>query len=755
MRNIYLLSLKTVFLLAVLIGGLSHGQLYIIAPEFINPNDVSNNGVVTVSSTTGNYMWTEENGLVTINTISNGYLNAGNAKVSNDGTKIAATVTNPDTNLNEVGLYDVATGTWTYLGGIGGESDGGIASAWGISGDASTIVGLGWVNAGTAHAIKGTASGGMVDMGSTVSDRSSRANDVSFDGSVIVGWQDGESGFRQGAVWDIDGNQTLLFDNDGFEVSEAGAVSDNGVWVVGGGLVFDAWKWSEDTGIQSIPHPDAGMFFRGSSTAVNEDGSIVLGYYRAWPGPPMFGEGFIWTEATGRITLNDYVDGLGVDRMGISLNLPLGISPDGTMIVGNGVDANNTVVAFMVKLPGATEDCEAVDVPYYQDFETVIAPEMPECTSIENAGNGNDWETYTGTDGDFNGTYLRYRWNASNSANAWFYTQGINLTAGTNYKITYDYGTESAGTFPESLKVAYGTSAEHTSMTTVLADHPQIFTAESAVTNEVIFTPDTDGVYYFGFNAYSDANMFYLYVDNIKVELATEEPGDEYCEPVLDCTDGDVITNVTFEGINNDTACSENGYGNYTDQLANVVSGETYPISVTVGDGWDFESVSVWIDYDNSQTFDESEFTYIGTGSAGPVTGTVSIPAEIAEGQYRMRVRVAAVGEADATWDMSCDEDQVYGETEDYTVNVGQLGINNLNSFDLSYHPNPVKDVLNFNSDKNILNISVYNLAGQEILSNAKLTNKQLNLASLVPGTYVFRVTLEGGKTQTFKIIKK
>src|SRR5690606_25712174 len=255
-----------------------------------------------------------------------------------------------------------------------------------------------------------------------------------------------------------------------------------------------------------------------------------------------------------------------------------------------------------------------------------------------------------------------------NSANAWFYTQGINLTAGTNYKITYDYGTESAGTFPESLKVAYGTSAEHTSMTTVLADHPQIFTAESAVTNEVIFTPDTDGVYYFGFNAYSDANMFYLYVDNIKVELATEEPGDEYCEPVLDCTDGDVITNVTFEGINNDTACSENGYGNYTDQLANVVSGETYPISVTVGDGWDFESVSVWIDYDNSQTFDESEFTYIGTGSAGPVTGTVSIPAEIAEGQYRMRVRVAAVGEADATWDMSCDEDQVYGETEDYTV---------------------------------------------------------------------------------------
>lgn len=147
---------------------------------------------------------------------------------------------------------------------------------------------------------------------------------------------------------------------------------------------------------------------------------------------------------------------------------------------------------------------------------------------------------------------------------------------------------------------------------------------------------------------------------------------DDYCQPFLDCTDGDMITNVTFEGINNDTQCSEDGYGDYTDLEANVSAGGTYTISVTVGDGWTYESVSVWIDYDNSSTFDQNEFTYVGTGSDEPLSADITIPEDVEEGSYRMRVRIAAVGEDAATWDMACDESQGFGETEDYTVNVGE-----------------------------------------------------------------------------------
>src|SRR5690606_25194896 len=114
-----------------------------------------------------------------------------------------------------------------------GSSDGHSSSAWGFSGNGQIVVGLGWVNAGLAHAIKWSEETGLVDMGSTVEGSSSRANAANYDGSIIVGWQDAESGFRQAAVW-VDDVQNLIFDNEGNAVGEAGAISDDGNWVVGG-----------------------------------------------------------------------------------------------------------------------------------------------------------------------------------------------------------------------------------------------------------------------------------------------------------------------------------------------------------------------------------------------------------------------------------------------------------------------------------------------------------------------------------------
>lgn len=82
------------------------------------------------------------------------------------------------------------------------------------------------------------------------------------------------------------------------------------------------------------------------------------------------------------------------------------------------------------------------------------------------------------------------------------------------------------------------------------------------------------------------------------------------------------------------------------------------------------------------------------------------------------------------------------------------MGISDLNSSGLTLYPNPVKDILNFNSKTQIQNISAYNLAGQQVIS-AKATNGQLNVSSLASGVYVFQITLEGGKIETYKIIKK
>ena len=162
-----------------------------------------------------------------------------------------------------------------------------------------------------------------------------------------------------------------------------------------------------------------------------------------------------------------------------------------------------------------TTPCLPTTVPYLQDFESVTVPALPDCTSIQNVGTGHNWDTNNTSGQGFTGKFLRYDYNTSNAANAWFYTQGIELEAGVEYVISYDYGNNSTS-YTEKLKVAYGTSAANTAMTTQLADHPTINQGAKQY-NEVVFSPASTGVYYFGFHAYSNSNQWTLRLDNIHI----------------------------------------------------------------------------------------------------------------------------------------------------------------------------------------------------------------------------------------------
>ena len=162
-----------------------------------------------------------------------------------------------------------------------------------------------------------------------------------------------------------------------------------------------------------------------------------------------------------------------------------------------------------------TTSCSTTAPPYTQDFESVTTPAIPACTSIQNAGTGNNWTTNSPSNYGFTSKALRYSYNSSNAANAWFFTQGLTLTTGTTYKLTYKYG--SAG-FDESLKVNIGTSPSAAAMITNLADHPLVTT--SPLTNTVYFTVPSNDTYYVGYNAYSIADQFYLFVDDINIIVA-------------------------------------------------------------------------------------------------------------------------------------------------------------------------------------------------------------------------------------------
>lgn len=157
--------------------------------------------------------------------------------------------------------------------------------------------------------------------------------------------------------------------------------------------------------------------------------------------------------------------------------------------------------------------------------------------------------------------------------------------------------------------------------------------------------------------------------------LVTLTPSNQcYCiPPISDCTDGDVITNVTLAALNNSSTCSTDGYANYTNDLTitipDIYQGIPNPISVTAGGGIYDEVVAAWVDYDHSGTFDASEYSPIGGTTGGTINANLNVSPTAVLGNTRMRVRVQFLGDFAAT-DACSPAFLDFGETEDYTVNI-------------------------------------------------------------------------------------
>ncbi|SDQ71374.1 Por secretion system C-terminal sorting domain-containing protein [Chryseobacterium soldanellicola] len=383
MRKFYKIRILFLFAFLVLNISLLNAQLTVMATGNYTIGGISDNGVVSMHTSSGTiYKWDSANGLVQIGNISNGYPAAGRTLITADGSKIASSITNAGTNFNEISTYNTGSSTWTNLGGLVPTGwDGSVSSTWGMSPNGNTIVGLGWINAGTAHAVKWTAQNGMTDLGSMIANRSSRANAVNADGSVIVGWQDQADGFRSGAKW-VDGVGSFITDINGNSVGEAGDVSADGNTIIGMNTP-EPYVWNSTTGLTYITHPNSSAFFRGGATGISADGSKVIGFFRPFPGPPMTGEGFFWTAAGGRVNLNDYATNLGINTQGVTMSLPLAISQDGKKIAGVGMNAANQIVAFYLDL---TEYLSTSDVVKTKNTISIYPNPVEDIIYIKKAG---------------------------------------------------------------------------------------------------------------------------------------------------------------------------------------------------------------------------------------------------------------------------------------------------------------------------------------------------------------------------------
>lgn len=339
MRKIY----STMILICGL--GFANSQVFNTG-SYATMTDVSNTGVAVGNVMYGfHVLWNEGGGTVNIGEISGNEPISGTTNISSDAKFISGTMTNPESGKNEMARYNTVTNTWSYLGSLDPASDG--SSAWGMTSDGSTVVGLAMVSGWVGHAAKWNQTTGLVDMGSTVPDRSTRANGINDDGTVVVGWQDDDYGNRFSVYWK--NNEQNFIQNNGQNVmGEGQAVTPDGKTIVGTNEEAAAFLWNETDGYTAINHPDP--MYVGGASGVSDDGKTVVGFFRPWGSPATAGEGFIWTKETGSINLNEYVANLGYDNLGITFALPLGISPNGKYIVGLGKN-NSDLVGFVIKLP--------------------------------------------------------------------------------------------------------------------------------------------------------------------------------------------------------------------------------------------------------------------------------------------------------------------------------------------------------------------------------------------------------------------
>ncbi len=172
--------------------------------------------------------------------------------------------------------------------------------------------------------------------------------------------------------------------------------------------------------------------------------------------------------------------------------------------------------------------CVAASVPYLEDFEGITAPAVPACFAVQDLNAATTWTGFNNTglppiQTASSGTKsIRYSYSSTLPADDWFFMQGINLTAGTTYRLNFKYKASDGPTYVEKLEVKYGTSANAAAMTagTLLTDNNiNNALADPFRDGQADFTPTATGVYYIGFHCTSIADRGYLYIDDISVAL--------------------------------------------------------------------------------------------------------------------------------------------------------------------------------------------------------------------------------------------
>ena len=240
-----------------------------------------------------------------------------------------------------------------------------------------------------------------------------------------------------------------------------------------------------------------------------------------------------------------------------------------------------------------------------------------------------------------------------------------------------------------------------------------------------------------------------------------------YCASNATSTIDTEIENVSFNTINQSSVNNCAGFSDYTGVSTNVAKGQTYTLSITTGDcdgGSSYSrGIAAYMDWNSDGDFTDSgeQLLIQGNGNTTTASANITVPTGAVSGSTRMRIVCTEGGVTGPCGTYT------YGETEDYSVNIGssQDVITDQNIIDhniITVYPNPTNGNLNLEiqtkADQTVA-YELIDLVGRAIRTNQTISNGNysttLDLSDLESGVYLLKVNINGESTIRKIVLEK
>ena len=153
-----------------------------------------------------------------------------------------------------------------------------------------------------------------------------------------------------------------------------------------------------------------------------------------------------------------------------------------------------------IMVAGSAFDCSNTTIPYTCSFDS----QLIDCWQIVDANNDGSTFVINQSSG-----YAQYAYNSSNAANDWLISPIFNFT-GSEYA-SFEYYAASTS-YPERFQV-YALGSDTVALTAA------VDVTSTAAQTQILDLSNLSGAYKIGIKCISDADEFYLYIDNFNVNL--------------------------------------------------------------------------------------------------------------------------------------------------------------------------------------------------------------------------------------------